>query len=296
MATAPPGEPTAGAQTVELTLWAANLIGRPLGERVQAALAGGFASTSLFPIEVRQAQEAGLSRRDVRALFEDAGLRLSAVDPLALWLPGSQAPAGLPDDDPAAGGFRPLEVFELTSAMGSDLVTVISVFERHVEADRGAEAFAALCDAAADHGLRLQLEFIPTTGVPDLASAWEIVRRADRPNGGLILDSWHFFRSKPDFDLLASIPAERVFAIQLEDAPARPAADLAEESLHGRLIPGAGDLDLERFLSTILRAGIPASIGPEVFSDQLRDVDAEELGRRLRDSTRALLSACWPER
>lgn len=288
---------TAGAvtaDTVPLTLWGANLIGRPLQDRLAAAIAGGFAATTLFPIEVRTAVEGGTPPAALRDMFAEHGIAVTVLDPLAHWLPGGTPPPLLPDDDPAAGAFRAPELFALAEAVGAELVTVIAVYEPHVDSAAGAEAFAALCDRAADHGLRLQLEFIPGTGISDLGHAWEIVRLADRPNGGLVLDSWHFFRSGSDSGLLDQIPPERVFAVQIEDAPARPAEDLAAESLHGRLLPGEGELDLSAFLAPILRRGIPASIGPEAFSDALRSVDATELGRRLAASTRACLAAAWP--
>lgn len=288
---------TAGALTpddVPLTLWGANLIGRSLQERLAAALAGGFAATTLFPIELRRAAEAGRSPAQVRAQFADAGVAVTVLDPLAHWLPGGTPPPPLPDDDPAAGAFGPAEFLELAGAVGAELVTLIAVYEPPVDVAAGAEAFAALCDRAAEHGVRLQLEFIPGTGIGDLAHAWEIVRLADRPNGGLLLDTWHFFRSGSDPELLEQIPVDRVFCLQIEDAPARPSDNLAHESLHGRLIPGEGELDLSACLAPVLRRGIPASIGPEVFNDDLRSVGAEELGRRLAQRTRAALAAAWP--
>jgi sugar phosphate isomerase/epimerase len=179
-------------------------------------------------------------------------------------------------------------VFAMATTLGAELVSVLALFDPPVDAIEGARHFGDLCDDAARRGLRLQLEFIPGTGIPDLALAWEIVRRADRPNGGLILDCWHFFRSGSDLALLASIPPERIFALQLDDAPAEPAADLAEESLLGRLVPGEGELDLRAFLSA-LAGDLPPLVGPEVFSDELWRLDPGELGRRLGDATRAAL-------
>jgi hypothetical protein len=48
-------------------------------------------------------------------------------------------------------------------------------------------AFAALCRRAGD--LVVALEFMPYSGVPDLATGWEIVATADRPNSGLLVDA-----------------------------------------------------------------------------------------------------------
>jgi sugar phosphate isomerase/epimerase len=115
------------------------------------------------------------------------------------------------------------------------------------------------------------------------------VRRAGRANGGLIVDSWHFFRSNPDFDLLASIPGDRIFSVQIEDAPAKPSENLAIESLHGRLVPGDGELDLARFVAALPETSSERLIGPEVFSDDLWQLPADEIGRLLGERTRALL-------
>jgi sugar phosphate isomerase/epimerase len=280
--------------SIELTLWAASVKALDFDERIRAARAGGFTATSLFPFEVRQAEQAGIGMRELRERFESAGVRIAVVDPLARWLPTWTRPQ-LPPGDPALGDFEPEALFAMSEALGADLLSVLALFDPPVEPAAGAAAFAALCDHAAEHGLRLQLEFIPGTGIPDLASAWEIVRLADRSNGGLLLDSWHFFRSAPDFELLASIPAERIFALQLEDAPLRAAADVAHESLHARLLPGEGELELARFLDAMPGAEPPTLSGPEVFSDELSlRYTPEELGERLAQTTRTLLAGRNP--
>jgi len=273
---------------VELTLWAGSVLPLGLEERLEAARAGGFAATSLFPFEVVRARRAGSGDEELRARIEAAGLRVAVIDPLARWLPTWRRPQGLPPDDPAYGDFRPAEIFAMASTFGADLVSVLALYDPPVDPAVGGPAFADLCDQAAEHGLRLQLEFVPGTGIPDLAVAWAIVEAANRPNGGVLLDTWHFFRSNSSFELLAAIPAERIFALQVEDAPAAPAADVAHESLHGRLVPGEGELDLARFMAT-LAGRVPSLSGPEVFSDELWKLPPAELGRRLGDSTRALL-------
>jgi sugar phosphate isomerase/epimerase len=275
---------------VELTLWGPSLLPFSFAERIAAAQAGGFSSTSLIPYELRRAEAAGQSLREIRAQFEDGGVAIRVVDPLATWLPDFDPPPGIGEDDPVRGAFEPHAVFELCEALGADLVTTLALFVPLVDADRGAEHFAAACDHAAAHGVRLQLEFIPGTGIPDIALAWEIVRRAGADNGGLLVDSWHFFRSAPDFELLRSIPGERIYAVQIEDAPTTPAANLAAESLHGRLVPGDGELDLTRFLEALPAGNVGRLVGPEVFSDDLWQLPAAEIGQLLGERTRALLA------
>ena len=50
-------------------------------------------------------------------------------------------------------------------------------------------AFAAACDRAADHGLRVHLEFSRSRTPPDLLGASRVVAQAGRPNGGIMLDT-----------------------------------------------------------------------------------------------------------
>jgi len=270
-----------------LTLWGPSMLPFSLEQRIEAAQAGGFEFTSVIPWELRRAEAGGQSLEEIRARHEDAGIGICLVDPLASWLPEFDPPAEIGEDDPLKGAFSAHEVFAICEELGVELVTALALFVPPVEADAGAEHFAAACDHAAEHGVRLQLEFIPGTGIADIGLAWEIVEKAGRGNGGLLVDSWHFFRSDPDYELLSSIPGERIFAVQIEDAPARPAENLAWESLHGRLVPGDGDLDLARFMATV-----PAGdrfVGPEVFSDELWTLEPAEIGRLLSERTRALL-------
>lgn len=276
---------------VELILWAGSVKAFSLEQRIAAARAGGFSAASLFPYDLAAAADRGQGAESVRELFERHGVRVAVVDPLTGWLPGSPVPSGLAPDDPAFGGIEADEMFALAVALGAGLVTVLALYDDRVDSVEGARCFAALCDRAAERDLRLALEFIPGTGIADLATAMEIVRRADRANGGLMLDSWHFFRAGADFAGLKAIPPDALFAIQLGDAPAIPAADLAHESLHERMIPGEGGLDLGAFLRATLAGGRPPLIGPEVFSDRTAEIPPQRLGRLLGESTRALMAA-----
>jgi sugar phosphate isomerase/epimerase len=271
-----------------LCLWAGSVQRLDLDQRIEAAHAGGFDSTSLFPYEVHRARAEGVRDAELRARLEDAGVRVAVIDPLARWLPTWSSPGELPPDDPAHGDLDAEEVFAMADAFGAEMISVLALYDPPVTAEVGGPAFAELCDRAAEHDLRLQLEFVPGTGLHDLAAAWAVVEAADRPNGGVLLDTWHFFRSESSFELLEALPAEKVFGLQIEDAPAAFPADPARESLHGRLLPGEGEFDLPRFMATVADK-LPELVGPEVFSDELGELPAAELGRRLGETTRAFL-------
>ena len=82
------------------------------------------------------------------------------------------------------------------------------------------EAFGALCDRAGDD-LVVALEFMPYSGVPDLATAWRILAEAGRPNSGLIVDVWHWARAGMTAADLAEVPAERIVVGAVVRCPGR---------------------------------------------------------------------------
>jgi sugar phosphate isomerase/epimerase len=141
----------------------------------------------------------------------------------------------------------------------------------------------------------VHLEFIPFTGIRDLAAAWEIVRGADRPNGGLVMDAWHYFLGRPDDALLRTVPAEKVVVVQLADAPAERRGTLADELYH-RLAPVEGVLPLAELVRTLDETGVLASVAPEIFSDRFNALVPEDAGRQAAASVQQLLEQALADR
>ena len=79
-----------------------------------------------------------------------------------------------------------------------------------------------------------------TTATPGRSSA-----APTTPRVGLILDSFHTLSRGLDPDSIRSIPADKLFLVQLADAPAFE-MDLLQWSRHYRNMPGEGDLPVTR--------------------------------------------------
>ncbi len=122
------------------------------------------------------------------------------------------------------------------------------------------------------------------TPITDVATAWKIVRDADRPNGGILFDTWHFFRGSADFDALEAVPGERILAVQVDDAHAEVTGSLWDDTQQ-RLLPGDGSFDLPRVLRTLGRIGGLRFVGPEVISPVTAAMPAGRSGR-LREYAR----------
>jgi sugar phosphate isomerase/epimerase len=260
-------------------------------QRLQAASAAGFAGISMWGRDYEAARAEGLSDADICVALRDNGLAVAELDPAWWWLPGAreigESLAG-PHDTEQVFAHGEEELMRLAELVGARSMNAVDVFGGTWSVHDAAEAFAALCDRALEHGLLVHLEFLPWSRIPDLTTAWEIVRIADRPNGGLAIDAWHFARSGSTLDELAAVAPDRVLGIQLDDGPVDPEPDLVEATLHARELPGDGAFDLVSLCRAL--AGSPAPIGVEVFSDALHALDPVDAAKRAADATRAILA------
>jgi len=118
----------------------------------------------------------------------------------------------------------------------------------------------------------------------------EIVQQAGRPNGGIMLDTWHHFRSGHGSEELLTLPPEAIAAIQINDASPEPADNIVDETMHGRLLPGEGAIDLIGIIRALDIIGCQAPIGVEVPSDELKKLPPFEVARRAGDAARAILA------
>jgi len=278
-------------QSDDLVFCAGNHLATPLLDRVAAASAAGYRGVSILPYEVDLLGAQGVTIDDLRGRVADAGLEISELDAITTWLPGHAPPDYFPKELAAGlAGNTPENLCALGGAIGARSVNVVEFYGHAVDTDAAAEAFAHVCDVAAPHDLLVHLEFLPWAGIPDLEAGWQIVQRADRANGGLLVDSWHFFRSGSTLEQLRAIPGHRVNYVQIDDAPATPEADLSDETQHRRLLPGQGDLDIVGLLRTLRDIGCEAPIGPEVFSDELASQPVDAVAKTIAEATRSVLS------
>jgi len=227
-------------------------------ERVRVAGQAGFAGIGLRAENYWDARNAGLDDGAMQEILDRHGVAVMEAEYVTGW--------GTKEDRDAAQREKEETVFHLARTFGVPHVNT-ALFEK-LPVDDMAGAFAALCRRAGE--LTMALEFLPYTGVPDLGTAWEVVRRAGEPNGAVLIDAWHWTRSGATPDDLAPVPAERIVSIQLCDVIAHPMSALREESLHHRLPPGRGYGDVVGMLHELQAKGVePWVVTVEVPSDHL---------------------------
>lgn len=120
------------------------------------------------------------------------------------------------------------------------------------DAGHAARQFGRLSDRVASHSLDVTLEFMPHTDLPNLASAWRIIKGAARGNGGLCLDSFHLFHAGDTVEAVARLPRAAIKAVQLNDGPLAPFVDYEQAMVSQRVACGDGEFPLRELLDALL--------------------------------------------
>lgn len=268
------------------------LTGSPVGqpprfsfdERVGAAARAGFAGIGLLGDDYAALRSSGRSDADLLGVLDRHGVRVVEVEFLFDW-----ALAG-----PRADGSRAAE---------ATLHAMLDVFAPHhmnigdlqppgdlAPLEVVAERFGGVCDRAAEHGTRVALEFLPWTGVADLAIAADVVHAAGRPNGGVLIDAWHYFRGRPNLSTLHGLRARDVVAVQLDDADAEPVGPLFEDTMFRRRLPGEGTFDLVGLVQALAAVGVDGPYSVEIMSTAEQSLPVEEAACRAHDAASSVLA------
>ncbi|MGA4992282.1 TIM barrel protein [Nonomuraea bangladeshensis] len=179
--------------------------------------------------------------------------------------------------------------FDVLEQLGATTMAVCSTTAADAvdDDDLAAEQLRTLAERAARRGLRIAYEGLAWGRyVNTVEHAWRIVRRADHPALGLCLDSFHVFARGDDPAAIRAVPGDKVFHLQLADAP-RLNMDAWEWSEHHRLFPGQGDFDVAELLGHVLATGYDGPLSVEVFNDVCRQADPRHVAV---DAMRSLLS------
>jgi 4-hydroxyphenylpyruvate dioxygenase len=233
-----------------------------LREKLNAIAAAGFDGVEIFETDFLAFDG---TPAEVGRIVRDAGLEITMFQPFRDF-------EGMPEPQRARTFDRAERKFDLMQELGTDLMLVCSNVSPLAQGgiDRAAADFRELGERAARRGLRVGYEALAWGRyVNDHRDAWEIVRRADHPAIGLILDSFHTLARKIDVGSIRAIPGDRIFIVQLADAPLID-MDLLYWSRHFRNMPGEGDLPVTDFMRAVAVTGYAGPLSLEIFNDQFR--------------------------
>jgi 4-hydroxyphenylpyruvate dioxygenase len=249
-----------------------------LPDKLEAAAAVGFDGVEIMESDLLSFDG---SPADVRRICEGLGLTIDLYQPFRDF-------EAMPEPQRARNMDRAERKFDVMQALGTDLTLVCSNTQAAAIDDdaRAAADLAEMAERAARRGLRVGYEALSwACHVKRWGHAWRIVQQAAHPALGLIVDSFHTLSLGDDPSGIAQVPAEKLFFVQMADAP-KLSMDVLSWSRHFRNFPGQGDLDVTAFMRAVLAAGYAGPLSLEVFNDEFRAAPARIVAR---DGLRSLI-------
>ncbi|MCG2621062.1 sugar phosphate isomerase/epimerase and 4-hydroxyphenylpyruvate domain-containing protein [Arthrobacter sp. I2-34] len=250
-----------------------------LEEKLHACAQAGFDGVEIFEQDLLVSPH---SPAEIRALAAELGLSLDLYQPFRDF-------EGVDEELLADNLYRAEAKFRLMRELGMDLMLLCSnVGTATIDDDETAAAqLRTLGDLAARYGIRIAYEALAWGKfVNDFEHACRLVELADHPNVGTCLDSFHILSRGWDPAGIEKIPAEKIFFVQLADAP-QLSMDILSWSRHYRVFPGEGAWELDKFLGHLVRSGYTGPVSLEIFNDVFRQAD------EVRTAVDAMRSLIW---
>ena len=250
-----------------------------LKEKIYAIAKAGFDGVEIFENDFLTNN---LSPKEVKKLVKDHGLEITLFQPFRDF-------EGMPDQHRKRAFDRAKKKFEIMEELETNLILICSNTSNISLGgiDRAADDFYELGEIAKERSIKVGYEALAWGKyINDHRDAWEIVRRANHENVGIILDSFHTLSKKIDLNSISSIPAEKIFIVQLADAPSHN-MDLLYWSRHFRNMPGQGDLPISDFMNALDRTGYDGYLSLEIFNDSYRSGPSEQIAK---DGKKSLVS------
>jgi 4-hydroxyphenylpyruvate dioxygenase len=237
-----------------------------LTEKLAAAARAGFDGVEIFENDLLASP---LSPEEIRDRAAGLGLAIELYQPM-------RDIEAVPAELFARNLRRAERKFATMRRLGATMLLVCSSTSREAEDDDGlaAEQLRGLAERAHEHGIKIAYEALAWgRHVNTYEHAWRIVERADHPALGVCLDSFHILSRGGDPSGVERIPGEKIFFLQLADAP-RLTMDVLQWSRHHRVFPGQGGLDVGSVVRHAVRAGYRGPLSLEVFNDVFRQAGA----------------------
>lgn len=184
-------------------------------------------------------------------------------------------------------------MLEMCAAMGSDVLLACSSTSRHAtqDLDQIARDLRKLAMLAVPLGIKVAYEGLSWgRTVNEFTTAWDLVCRADCPNLGIGLDSFHIFAAKTPLEAIELLDPSRIFLVQLSDFMWNETPSFEERMATARtfrVFPGEGvhSDDLAQLVVRLDRLGYRGDYSFEVFNDDYQQLPLSTVAQRARRST-----------
>jgi sugar phosphate isomerase/epimerase len=181
-------------------------------------------------------------------------------------------------------------MIEMCAALGSTILLTCSSTSRDASADEAviARDLRKLAMMALPHGIRIAYEGLSWGRyINDVVGAWRVVERADAPNLGIGIDSFHSFATRTPTDILGDVDPDSIYLVQLADFmwhEIRSVEERIQTARHFRVFPGEGvhSDELRGLVVELDRMGYRGDYSFEVFNDDYTQLPLPVVAERAR--------------
>jgi len=183
-------------------------------------------------------------------------------------------------------------MLQMCHALGSRVLLACSSTSRHATDDSDALArdLRKLAMLALPLGIQVAYEGLSWGRViHEYTSAWDVVCRADCPNLGIGIDSFHIFAAKTSLDPIEALDPAKIFLVQLSDFMWQDIPTFEDRMMTARtfrVFPGEG-VHSEELADLVLRLdaiGYRGDYSFEVFNDDYQQIPLPAVAQRARRS------------
>lgn len=145
-----------------------------------------------------------------------------------------------------------------------------------------------LADIAEKYGVGLAFEFLGQSdcSVQTLDLDKEIIEKINRPNVGLVIDTFHFYAGNSSFEAIETLDPQKLFIFHINDAEDLPKEILTDAH---RLYPGEGILPIREIKKRFDKIGYDRMVSIEIFRPEYWARDPFEVAREAKAATEKVL-------
>jgi sugar phosphate isomerase/epimerase len=249
----------------------ANMTGS-IADRIAAIEEAGYASATLWPA-------------DLFVHFEDPEATIALIRASSVAVSAYQCVRDL-EGSPAVVKARKMELARQFIAqmklIGCDLLVLCSNVGDDIDRDwaKAVADLQTIGELGRAGGVRIAFEPICYgSWINTYVKGWELVRDADHPQVGLVLDAAHIFLPETPLEGIERIPGDKIFLVELSDFAATR-LDKRELLRNYRMFPGEGARPLRAFVDRVAATGYAGAISLEVFNARYRAADPRFVARR----------------
>lgn len=274
----------------KFALHAATIPGAPLEAQLKVTKDAGFSGFAFWNDHVLAGSVE--SQRQSFAQILGSGLDVAEVQYIGDW-------TAVPPEGEAELAAKTRALALTASRAGCDLICA-PTFGQSAPADVAARNFRLICRTAADFNVRVGMEFLPWTHIADLDSAQRILEMADEKNGGLIIDTFHFFFGGSKLSSLEKLDPKTIFIVHLSDIaqavdPRYGPEEIINLTLTSRIFPGTGQFPLVPFIRCLERIGYDGYYLLEVLNTSHQTADPLSVARQGIQSVETLFRSAHSE-